>query len=74
MNPGCMEWDVELIGDLFQECDVNEILAIPLSQRPLTDKIIWHYSPKGDYSVKLAYRLVMDKIIKATHLYVPRNW
>lgn len=62
------------MGDLFQERNVREILATPLSQRPLNDEIIWHFSPKSDYTVKSAYRLVMDKILNVAQLHVSGNW
>ena len=44
MIPGGLEWNVELVQDLFSERDVNEILSIPLSSTQNEDHLIWHPS------------------------------
>lgn len=71
--PGTRTWDVEIITDLFAVNDVKEILSIPLNPTSTEDKLIWHYSKNGMYSVRSAYILACS--ITIDHEYtLPGNW
>ncbi|XVF87253.1 hypothetical protein PTKIN_Ptkin18bG0104000 [Pterospermum kingtungense] len=74
MVPGGGQWDVELLSELFQERDVEAILNIPLCNNAPCDRIIWHYSKGGDYTVRSAYKLLVERMNDNSHLHVPREW
>ena len=57
MQPGVMEWDLELLARIFNERDQKCILSIPLSERCPQDMITWAFTKSGEYSVKSAYML-----------------
>ncbi|XP_062080800.1 uncharacterized protein LOC133785597 [Humulus lupulus] len=57
-NDGC--WDVEMIKCLFNEEDAMLILGIPCSEHHLPDKLLWHFTNNGEYSVKSGYHLAMS--------------
>ena len=46
------EWDVNMINCLFNSEDVKLILSLPCSGSSLEDKLRWHYTKNGEYSVK----------------------
>ncbi|CAN1778200.1 Uncharacterized mitochondrial protein AtMg00310 [Linum perenne] len=60
--PGTLDWDVQKLYNLFEERDCREIVNIPLGMDGLIDRRIWHYDPKGNYTVRSAYRVLMDKV------------
>jgi hypothetical protein len=49
-------WDEHLVRDLFWQEDAELILAIPIKEE-MDDFFAWHYEPKGEFTVKSAYRL-----------------
>ncbi|KAL6182332.1 hypothetical protein ACLB2K_043755 [Fragaria x ananassa] len=50
-------WNVDLVGEHFEQADVDLILTIPLSRRASPDKLVWHYDLKGCFSTRSAYDL-----------------
>jgi hypothetical protein len=59
IDPATGSWDRELIGDNFWEEDVQQILAIPIKQG-MEDSIAWHFDPRGRFSVKSSYHVLVD--------------
>lgn len=59
INPTTGHWDIELVKWLFHEDDAVVILNIPIRQHR-EDIIAWHYDPKGQFSVKSAYKVSVD--------------
>ncbi|CAN1787420.1 Uncharacterized mitochondrial protein AtMg00310 [Linum perenne] len=60
--PGLLEWDKELVESLFDQRDVLEILSVPIGVGGIRDELIWHFDPKGAYSVCSAYRVLVECI------------
>ena len=58
MIPGRLEWDVELLEELFVARDVAEIQSIPLSQSFVADRHVWHFTNSGEYTVKTGYHVL----------------
>uniref|UniRef100_A0A803PKZ1 Reverse transcriptase zinc-binding domain-containing protein n=1 Tax=Cannabis sativa TaxID=3483 RepID=A0A803PKZ1_CANSA len=50
-------WDLRILQTHFGDIDIQRILSIPLSPFPRDDKLIWHHSDSGIYSVKIGYQL-----------------
>lgn len=51
------QWQTKLIKGLFNPRDVDLILKIPLCPQKKEDRLVWHYTPTGNFSVSSAYRL-----------------
>nr|GMD66540.1 protein BOBBER 1-like [Ipomoea batatas] len=51
-----MNWEEEILNDLFEQGDVEKILNIPLSNRDTPDYLYWGWDERGDYSVRSCYR------------------
>ena len=49
------QWKGQLLGNLFEEQVINEILATPLPIISTEDKLVWSASQFGYYSVKSGY-------------------
>ncbi|XVE77658.1 hypothetical protein DITRI_Ditri13aG0080100 [Diplodiscus trichospermus] len=65
---------MEFLQELFIDRDVVEISSIPLVQSDCVDRIVWYFSKDGNYIVKSAYRLLMDRIVSNESLKVDGNW
>uniref|UniRef100_A0A2N9HZ73 Reverse transcriptase domain-containing protein n=1 Tax=Fagus sylvatica TaxID=28930 RepID=A0A2N9HZ73_FAGSY len=53
------EMDCEKIQAAFLPYDADAILQIPLSSRSPPDKLIWHATKNGKYSVRSGYHLLL---------------
>nr|XP_023884938.1 uncharacterized protein LOC111997115 [Quercus suber] len=57
INLGTATWKCDIIHEVFLPSDTNAILSIPLSPTMPEDKLIWAYTPSGQFSVSSAYRV-----------------
>ena len=55
---GRLEWDVEMLEELFVARDVVEIKCIPLSQSFAADQHVWHFENSSEYTVKIGYHAI----------------
>ncbi|KAM2896759.1 hypothetical protein COP2_006481 [Malus domestica] len=60
INPVTGSWMVDLVKGCFEEEESNIILGIPTSLEGCNDRIIWHHTSNGDYTVKTGYGIVME--------------
>ena len=51
INPSLRKWEVDLVQGLFSPEEAAMVLSIPLSRTPVEDKIIWPFTPSGNYTV-----------------------
>lgn len=57
VNPVNGTWNVQRIETTFWPVDSARILSIPLGAITSNDRLIWHYTKNGQFSVKSAYQL-----------------
>ncbi|KAM1852865.1 hypothetical protein ACFX14_008903 [Malus domestica] len=60
IDPVTGSWMVELVKGCFEEEESNIILGIPTRLEGCDDRIIWHYTSNGDYTVRTGYGIAMD--------------
>uniref|UniRef100_A0A2N9I6M1 CCHC-type domain-containing protein n=1 Tax=Fagus sylvatica TaxID=28930 RepID=A0A2N9I6M1_FAGSY len=56
-----MQWDVELIDQIFLPWEAEIVKQIPLSFRRPADMLTWGETKKGEFTVKSAYRLLYQR-------------
>ncbi|CAN1121291.1 Putative ribonuclease H protein At1g65750 [Linum perenne] len=67
-------WDMDLIEAIFEKRDAKEISNVPLGVGGNVDHRIWHYDKKGAYTVRSAYRVLMNYITPHEDLHVNGSW
>jgi hypothetical protein len=60
MDPDSGSWDETLVQDTFLEFDAEAILKLRMNQ-DLEDRPAWHFNKKGLFSVKSAYKVVVQR-------------
>lgn len=60
INPELHCWNVHLIHELFTPPNAQAILSIPIPIRPRPDELVWLPDPKGCFSVKSAYKQIVN--------------
>uniref|UniRef100_A0A803Q944 RRM domain-containing protein n=1 Tax=Cannabis sativa TaxID=3483 RepID=A0A803Q944_CANSA len=55
-------WDLAFIRAIFNGDDAELILGIPTNDASINDKIMWHYSRNGEYSVRSGYFLASVRL------------
>ncbi|GJT88262.1 reverse transcriptase [Tanacetum coccineum] len=49
-------WNVRKLREHISATEAEMVLQIPISQTGFSDKLIWHFDPKGQYTVKSGYK------------------
>ncbi|KAJ8428778.1 hypothetical protein Cgig2_014386 [Carnegiea gigantea] len=52
----------ELVKELFLPCDAELILTIPLYDSWLEDKLVWHFTMSGEFSMRSAYHVLLEQL------------
>lgn len=60
MITGQSEWDMEVLGDIFDEREANIIAPIPINSNS-SDSWYWSKEKMGMYTVKSAYASIQDR-------------
>ena len=68
-----LTWNRSRLEVVFEPCDVDIILAIPLSTRSVQDKLIWHFDGKGRFTTKSAYKLACNLLYETASSSVVGN-
>ncbi|CAN0878470.1 Putative ribonuclease H protein At1g65750 [Linum grandiflorum] len=67
------EWDEVRVRSLFHQREAEEVLAMPIVGGE-EDSVVWQYSKNGTYSVRSAYRLLLDTCVSMDGLRVEGDW
>ncbi|KAM2042654.1 hypothetical protein EV2_037173 [Malus domestica] len=59
IDPGSYEWKTDIVKGGFLKEDVSSILNIPLSRCGMSDRLVWHHSKNGEYTVKTGYGVAL---------------
>ena len=60
INQSTRSWRSEVIDHCFNLTEAEAIKSIPLSSTSQPDKLIWPFTPTGQYSVKFRYRYLFE--------------
>lgn len=61
INKDLHEWKAQLVEHIFLPHEATSILGIPLSSHACVDTVIWPHTTNGRYSVRSAYRFLMER-------------
>lgn len=67
------DWNLTLLQQVLCDDDFLSILKIPNSLKTTLDKILWHLSKDGEYSVQSRYRITCDALPMAG-ISSPKEW
>lgn len=75
IDPNSFAWDLGLFIEHFDDKDVRLISSIPLLNCGI-DRIIWHFTKSGIYSVKSRYHIACKLLSNLNALSIPdsRGW
>jgi len=73
-KPNAKEWNENFIRYVFIVETANQILQTPHLQLVHTDKATWRLEKNGLYSVRSAYREIINSNDAMLHYRVPGNW
>ncbi|CAL8094550.1 unnamed protein product [Prunus armeniaca] len=59
IDPVLRQWDVHTVCRLFNE-EADSILAMALSRFGCSDRLMWHFTKDGLYTVKSGYRVAVE--------------
>lgn len=69
-----LAWKKDMVEANFNTIDIENIPSIPLLHKKDMDKLIWKFSPNGEYIVRSAYHNVMNNLLDTSHLKRESNW
>ncbi|XP_050238420.1 uncharacterized protein LOC126687911 [Mercurialis annua] len=68
------EWDMDIVGNIFNESDQQSISSVPFSVRKVKDNWIWVLDPKFRFSVKSVYTCLRGELETVHNSDVCRVW
>ncbi|KAM7262379.1 hypothetical protein ACFE04_021456 [Oxalis oulophora] len=74
MTENGLSWVRAMLNGLFTEDEISVILSIPLPRFPCSDKLFWHFSKQGLYTVKSAYHVALSIVAICQFVGEPFQW
>lgn len=62
-----------MIDEAFNPTDKANIMYTTPAPHCNLDKLVWHHSPKGEYTIKTAYHLD-SRLVDGVHVYEETPW
>ena len=63
-----LEWNTELVREIFLPQDAEAILSIPISESRARDRMVWAEDKRGNFTVRSAYRLARDIVVEGSNI------
>ncbi|XP_010468802.1 PREDICTED: uncharacterized protein LOC104748921 [Camelina sativa] len=60
INPRTKEWHLPILQEYMDPEDIQTILSLPTSKSFRPDRLVWHYTQSGRYSVKSGNKVAQD--------------
>ncbi|KAJ9556786.1 hypothetical protein OSB04_011400 [Centaurea solstitialis] len=73
-NSSSNSWNIDMISRIFSARDRDCILNLPPPSGLEPDRIIWHWTSNGVYSVKSSYRIIMERLVQNHHFFIDDDW
>ncbi|XP_012070175.1 uncharacterized protein LOC105632409 [Jatropha curcas] len=73
-NPSFLWRSILRAKDLLRKEKAEVILHIPLSNRRPEDVLVWHWSKRGIYKLKSAYKLAVQEVAASHYVGNPNMW
>ncbi|XP_010513392.1 PREDICTED: uncharacterized protein LOC104789381 [Camelina sativa] len=67
INPVIKDWHLPILEEFFDPVDIPLIQSFPVSKTSQPDRLLWHYTKSGKYSVKSGYRLARELIAEVEY-------
>lgn len=67
IDPITCKWNKQFIEETFWPVDCERILSIPIGAITSDDRLVWHFSKDGKYSVKTAYQVLLAARCSQVH-------
>jgi len=64
-------WNTTMVNPMLKDEDTNHVLKVPFINLDSEDTRLWNFERNGIYSIRFAYRLLIDRILNNSHL---QNW
>ena len=64
---GSKTWDVEALNQHLLPMDADSVKQIPISHTAQSDFWAWHYEKSGVFSVRSAYRMIVEMKYRHTN-------
>lgn len=68
------KWDEGKVSRLFSDEDARLILTSPIPLNPNEDRVVWHSTTNGQYSVKTGYHLWSDASLSRSNVIQGSGW
>lgn len=72
--PDLKKWDEDQIRNRFHDADARAILATPIPQRAVKDRVAWVRTSDGNYNVKSCYHLWHEQVFGSNLLTQSKGW
>ncbi|XP_019097444.1 PREDICTED: uncharacterized protein LOC109131210 [Camelina sativa] len=60
INPLTLDWHLPIFEEFLDPADIQLVRSLTVSKSLTSDRVIWHYTKSGKYSVKSGYRLARE--------------
>ncbi|CAN1326400.1 Putative ribonuclease H protein At1g65750 [Linum perenne] len=66
-------WNLTKLRSLFSEETVKQICTIPLGPEELEDRWVWHFEPKGNFTVRSCYKVLNRGRLQGTNAQIEQS-
>lgn len=71
---GSKVWDVSMVSNIMSAADAELVFKTPLLEAIRVDGRLWWPGSKGSYTIRSAYWLCINRLLKVDHLKMESEW